>query len=515
MVMVAGGTTGLGFPLEQAPPVKIGDFLIDRHEVTNQEYKKFVDAGGYQNREYWTQPFVKNGHPPGWEAAVARFLDATGRPGPATWEAGGYPKGREQYPVSGVSWYEAAAYAAFVGKSLPTAYHWTIASQTAAYTPTITSGSNFGAAGALPVGGQGALSGFGTTDMAGNVKEWCWNEARDGYRLILGGGFGEPTYMFNHTDAQSPWHRLGNFGFRCVKLDSPPGAAAAARIEVTARDWRKEKPVSDDVFKAYAALYAYDKGELNAQVEESTVVENWSRAKVTFDAAYNHERVTAYLFLPKNGSPPFQAVVYFPGVFAFSDDRLDLSSVEDTRDFLMRSGRALVIPMYKGMYERRDGYLPTNSPLALHRDHAVAWVKDLRRTIDYLETRKDIDSGKVAYFGDSIGGVQAAIQPAIEKRIKVAILSSGGLPLTTRWLPEVSPINFVTHVTIPVLMLNGRYDSTFPVEASQRALFDFFGTPPNHKKHVIYEGTHGVFPRPDAVRECLDWLDRYLGPVRR
>jgi pimeloyl-ACP methyl ester carboxylesterase len=105
--------------------------------------------------------------------------------------------------------------------------------------------------------------------------------------------------------------------------------------------------------------------------------------------------------------------------------------------------------------------------------------------------------------------------PAVEKRIKAAILSSGGLTLTMRPPPEADPFNFVTHVTIPVLMLSGRYDATFPLESSQRPLFRFFGTPDKDKKQVIYEGGHGVFPRPDAVRECLDWLDKYLGPVRR
>jgi hypothetical protein len=70
--------------------------------------------------------------------------------------------------------------------------------------------------------------------------------------------------MFHHTDAQSPWDRRANFGFRCVKLDSPPTAAAAAHVEVTTRDYWNEKPVSDDVFKAYTALYGYDKGESGA-----------------------------------------------------------------------------------------------------------------------------------------------------------------------------------------------------------------------------------------------------------
>ena len=215
--------------------------------------------------------------------------------------------------------------------------------------------------------------------MAGNVKEWCLNEARGGTRLILGGGFGEPNYMFNHTDAQSPWERQSNFGFRCVKLDSPPNAAAAAHIEVTLRDYLKEKPAADDVFKAYKALYAYDKGDLNAKVEETVLLEGSSLEKVTFDAAYGNERVTAYIFLPKNASPPFQTVVYYPGVFAFYDDRLDLSGVEETRGFLLKSGRALIFPIYKGMYERRDGFIPYTRLPASRRSQAGARRSDSLR----------------------------------------------------------------------------------------------------------------------------------------
>ena len=77
-----------------------------------------------------------------WADAIAAFTDQTGRRGPATWEAGTYPQGQAEHPVGGVSWYEAAAYAAFRGKSLPTIYHWTRASgtQLAAY---ITPLSNF------------------------------------------------------------------------------------------------------------------------------------------------------------------------------------------------------------------------------------------------------------------------------------------------------------------------------------------------------------------------------------
>ena len=62
----------------------------------------------------------------------------------------------------------------------------------------------------------------------------------------------------------------------------------------------------------------------------------------------------AQVFLPKNGSTPFQAVVYFPGGFALLDENFGTSLIEDALDFLLRSGRALIFPIYKSTYERRD-----------------------------------------------------------------------------------------------------------------------------------------------------------------
>jgi dienelactone hydrolase len=513
MLVVQAGATGLGFPHAQAPGVRVDGFLIDRHEVTNEEYRKFVVAGGYHRREFWTERFVRDGREIPWEEAVGVFRDATGRPGPATWEAGSYSAGMEKHPVAGVSWYEAAAYAQFVGKSLPTVYHWTLASQSASLPALIADGSNFRGPGTQPSGGRGTLSGFGTSDMAGNVKEWCRNEGRDGKRFILGGGFGDPLYMFNFTDEQLPWDRKANFGFRCVKLDAPPTAAAAARIEITSRDYNKEKPVSDDVFKAYCRLYTYDKGELHARTEETETTQNWTREKVSFDAAYGNERVTAQLFLPRNQSPPFQVVAYFPGGFAFVDEKLDLSLVEDGMDFLLKSGRALIVPIYKGTYERRESVPPWDQPPALYRDQMIMWSKDLGRTLDYLEMRQDIDSTKLAYLGFSHGGQIAPVLLAVDGRFKAAILSSGGF-MFRRDAPEVDRLNFVTHVKTPVLMLNGRYDASFPLESSQLPFFHLLGTPDQDKRHVIYDAGHGNLPRRQEVRESLDWLDRYLGPVK-
>ncbi len=511
MVRVAGGKVGLAIPgLDHLPEVPLDDYWIDQHEVTNEEYRKFVEAGGYQKPEVWKHPFVANGRTLSWTEAMANLRDATGRAGPATWELGNYPKGEEKHPVAGVSWYEAAAYAEFAGKSLPTIYHWNEAAQTRA-SMLIVPGSNFRGAGTVAVGGDGAWSGFGTTDMAGNVKEWCWNESAGGKHYILGGGFGEPTYMFIDQDAQSPWDRRANYGFRCVKLPSPPPAAAAARVEAPFRDFSREKPVSDEVFAAYKGLYSYDRGDLAAKVEATETTEDWTQEKISFNAAYGGERVIAYLFLPKNAAPPYQTVVYFPGSGAIHTDKFSLSIYAD---FIPKSGRVLMAPIYKSTFERRDDLKSDYpEPTAYWRDHVIAWSKDVGRSIDYLETRKDIARESLAYVGLSWGGAVAPVVLAVENRFKAAVLESGGLEFQQA-LPEADAINFVTRVRMPVLMLNGRYDHFFPVESSQLPLFRLLGTPDKDKRHVIYETGHAV-PRKEFIRESLDWLDRYLGPVKR
>src|SRR5688572_31110150 len=82
-----------------APPLALGEYRIDRFEVTNSQYKAFVDAGGYTDRKYWEHRFISDdgtGIPV--EAAMSRFMDRTGRPGPATWEAGTFPAGQGEFP---------------------------------------------------------------------------------------------------------------------------------------------------------------------------------------------------------------------------------------------------------------------------------------------------------------------------------------------------------------------------------------------------------------------------------
>jgi dienelactone hydrolase len=498
--------------LEHLGGLDLEDYLIDKHEVTNKEFKKFIDQGGYEKKEYWRHPFKKNGRTLSWEQAMAEFSDRTGRPGPAAWEMSDYPEGRDDHPVGGISWYEAAAYAEFVGKSLPTVYHWDWAADpwlSDVYIPL----GNFSDRDTWPIGSSRCVSIYGVHDMAGNVREWCWNQRGD-WRFLLGGAWNDQVYMFNWAYAQPPMDRSPGNGFRCIKyLGKADNQAALKSItEIPYIDFLNKEPVSDEVYKIYLDMYSYDKKELRSRTESVDESDkDWIKERVSFDAAYGGERVLAYLFLPKSGKPPYQTVVYFPGSNAINIRSSELLYI-NTFDFIMKSGRALLYPVYKSTYERGDGWgssIPdeTNS----YKEHVIQWAKDLRRSVDYLESRSDIDADKLAYYGYSWGGRLGGLMTAVEGRFKTAILYVAGFRFQKQ-KPEVDPFHFVSRVRIPVLMLNGRYDSFFPYETAQIPMFKLLGTPEEHKRHLIYDTGHNI-PRNQLIKESLAWLDKYLGSV--
>jgi formylglycine-generating enzyme required for sulfatase activity/dienelactone hydrolase len=498
-------------------PVRLGDFLIDKYEVTNRQFSEFVESGGYRNQKYWKHKFKKDGQVLSWEEAMDEFRDATGRPGPATWEIGTYPEGQDDYPVTGISWYEAAAYADFAGKSLPTIYHWVCVSGLN-HASSIVPLSNFGGSGVSPVGSHLGMSRYGTYDMAGNAREWCWNES-EGVRYIMGGAWNDPPYFFYFPYAKSPFDRSASNGFRCMK-DIPSQETARKTIDPviipSPRDFSQEKPVPDEIFSIFKSLSSYDKTELDSLVEFTDKTSpHWIKEKITFNAAYGNERMIVYLFLPKNSTPPYQTVIFFPGIQTIATRSSEtLLGLEDTY-FIVISGRAFLYPVYKSTYERSDGFSLGTATRSSMIEHGIQWEKDFQRSIDYLETRPDINHDKLAYYGLSWGASFGPALLALENRIKTAVLDAGGFEPEER-PAELDQINYVPRVKIPILMLNGRYDYLFPLEESVRPMFELLGTPEEHKRLVIFDSDHRIrsTSRNKLIKETLDWLDRYLGPVK-
>ena len=495
-------------------------FLIDRQEVTNAEFKAFVDAGGYQKRDYWTEPFSRDGKTLEWEEAMAIFRDRTGRPGPATWQGGSPPAGQEQHPVTGVSWFEAAAYAAYRGKRLPTIYHWSHAARPE-LGEAVTRTANFGGPGPLPATASRGLGAYGTVDMAGNVREWVWNDTGDGARYILGGAWNDPDYQFLYSDTRSPFDRSATNGFRCMKdgeIAAP--AAFSASLPTPFRNYAGEKPVSDALYHIYAKQYEYRSDAARGAHRSH------GRSLAALEARNRHDRRRLWRRTPadspvpsEKGEAPLPGDPLLPWIERDQSSRAAKIVAPEAFGFdsVLMSGRAVAFPIYKYTFERRDPKVTSSWPVPT-RAYAT-WVQqvvlDARRTLDYLESRGEIDRSRMGYFGSSWGARLAPITIALDSRLKMGILLNGGLGSAAP-APEADTFNFAPRVRVPILMLNGDQDFIFPLQTLQRPLFATLGTPAADKRHLTYPGGHEIATtmRNQVVQEMVGWLDKYLGRVQ-
>jgi formylglycine-generating enzyme required for sulfatase activity len=208
----------------------VGDYFLGRFEVTNAEFKAFVDAGGYDDRDLFAELDDLS-----FARAKSAFVDRTGRQGPAGWRLANFAEGEERKPVTGISWYEATAFARFRGEQLPTAVHWSHAGRNvldavSAWRSVQTEAGNFSGA-VRDVGGSGVIDPFGTFDMVGNVREWVANTA-GGRRAVLGGSYRDPSYMLGYTVALDPWTRDGVTGFRTMRVANAALDQAALLADV-------------------------------------------------------------------------------------------------------------------------------------------------------------------------------------------------------------------------------------------------------------------------------------------
>jgi tRNA A-37 threonylcarbamoyl transferase component Bud32 len=213
-------------PVDGSP---VAAFLLGQFEVTNEQFHRFVSAGGYRNPALWpaTLRFEANDLP--IAEALGRFVDRTGLPGPRDWDGGKYPADRGRHPVTGVTWYEAQAYARWVGGVLPTGNQWWRAAHgdSLSIFPWGVDASdaqfraNLEGIATMPVGSFPlGVSRFGAMDLAGNVREWLVDLAPGGVRYIAAGGsWQDPLYMagYSHAEGLPPWHANQTIGFRVAR----------------------------------------------------------------------------------------------------------------------------------------------------------------------------------------------------------------------------------------------------------------------------------------------------------
>jgi eukaryotic-like serine/threonine-protein kinase len=506
--------------------VNLASYFIDKFEVSNADFKEFITAGGYVKKDHWKYPIRKDGKTLGWDEAMQLFKDKTGLAGPRTWSDQNFPAGRENDPVTDVTWYEAAAYAEFRGKKLPTVFQWEKAARDGAFDArynampwgfikqgeTTDRRANFRGTGTTPVTEmEFGMSPFGAYNMAGNVSEWNANESPDGF-VTSGGAWNDLAYSFGDYGEYPGSYSSNRIGFRCA-LDMPGivGDQGGEMLPPAATpDYR---PSNDADFKIILSHYGYDKTPLNAKVTETVETTDWRRETITFTGEGN-DQAMAYLYLPKNYAKPLQVVQYVPPGDVVRGIRPLTDSVEMFVTPVIKSGRAVFTVVLKGYVGRP--YPPTFSPpdnsTVEFRKQMVNWITDLRRGVDYLETRSDLDAQRLTFLGISNGANVGILLTAVEPRYKYLVFISAGLePEVKNWIAETNYINFASHSNQTKLFVNGRYDETFPYNSHFKPLFKLMREP---KKQMIYEGGH--IPTVEYFSTTVNgWLDEMLGTPGR
>jgi formylglycine-generating enzyme required for sulfatase activity len=214
--------------------VHLPAFSIDKYEVTNKRYKRFIDATAY--KVPWSQ-----------DPAAAPYI--------WDWQKRIYPDSKGDDPVVLVSWEDARAFCTWAGRSLPTEAQWEKAARGtngnaypwgANWTDGKANTSESGVRQTAPFGAfKEDVSPYGVHDMGGNVSEWVQDwfapypgnpiisyEEKEKYRILRGGSWDyfHSIATGHHRQYATPQSQMTAIGFRCVKaMDDGGGAPSPAK----------------------------------------------------------------------------------------------------------------------------------------------------------------------------------------------------------------------------------------------------------------------------------------------
>ena len=296
---------------------------------------------------------------------MSRFTDRSGMSGPRAWSNQEFPAGKGKHPVTGISWYEAAAYAEYVGKTLPTIFQWEKAARAGRFThfegivmpwglmrvnaPSAERANYFGhdtaPVGSYPFG----MSPYGTYDMGGNVEEWCVNERGPG-RATAGGSWADEPYVFSHGGVRPAFDATNTIGLRCVSKPTDGAADQGSGRIRRKRSAVELNPVDEATYQGFLSHYRYDAKPLDAEIVETVDTPDWTREKLTF-AGVEDNRIIAYLYLPKRAPTPYQCINYVVSSTVFLA-RTANQEVEALLAPQIKAGRAVMAVVPRGALER-------------------------------------------------------------------------------------------------------------------------------------------------------------------
>ena len=515
MVAIPGGRYQIvGHDIGRGQAVDLAPFALDRFEVSNDRFAEFVRAGGYRNAALWSVG--------GGAVAPARFVDRTGLPAPRDWVNGAPPAGRGHFPVTGVSWHEAAAYCAWRGGRLPSLFEWEKASRdgrSSRFGILMPWGqydaeslgavrANFSGTDTAPVESfPFAISPYGIYNMAGNVKEWLVNRVGDGWGTA-GGSWQDPMYLFSQVGSQSDGSPV--LGCRCVRpLAQGTSDAGLAALPVTTVA-PVYHPVGPAEYRALLEHYRYDPRPANPRGRTVVETPDWIRERLWIDGPKG-DSVLVYMFLPRNAEPPYQTLVHIGSTAAFGQSSIP-RLVEDNFAGQIKAGRAVIAPVLTGMVEHQGAVNVRPPPASVEfRDLMVWHATEMRLAMDYAVTRPDVDSTRLGYIAVSLGAGSRLPFAAVDPRFRAVVLLAAGIDERIQpTLPEAANFNFAPYVKAPKLVVNGRQDEEHPWQTRGKPLWDLLREP---KELLLVDGAGHHVPADVRTPRINAFLDRTLGPV--
>ena len=486
---------------------------ISQAEVSNQQYKQFIEDGGYENPRFWDFPINYNGKEYSFNNSISLFTDKFGKSGPKNWIYGDFNEGEENFPVKGISWFEARAYAKYKGHSLPNIYQWLDAAKLSGFTAKLPdiNGSNYNSSKPREVD-------FNTNNkmlpnIAGNVREWVINSHGEDRKAILGGSYETNEYTFNSFYSLSPFNRSEQNGLRLVKNFSDKETSndnfIVKHIE---RNFSLEKNVSDEVFEVYKSQFDYPNSELKvivSAIESSN--KKYKIEKFQMSTPYkSNEKLYGYIITSKKFEKKSKPIIEFPSAGAIFSDELNIdNNIIKEKKYLLDEGYSIIIPVYHNTWDREKtikDWWPNETEE--YKNTLIKIGKDFKRVIDFLETRENLDIESLSYMGYSWGSVTSNILLAIENRITSAAIFVGGLMLQ-KSRKEIESHLYVRRIKIPILHIVGKLDGIFEFEDSFLPWNELIGTPEIHKKIIILDKVGHGLPQDIMIDNHLQLLKKY------
>lgn len=266
------------------------------------------------------------------------------------------------------------------------------------------------------------------------------------------------------------------------------------------------------------SYYGYDQGIL-LKDSVKTVIDttDFKLFSVSYNSIHD-KRVTALLSLPKKSTTPLPVVILMHGL----GDHKAVDYVEYGNNVFLKNGFAVLRIDISHHGDRKSDVYDfdlTGDYKYWTRNVIAQTVFDLRRAVDFIETRKELDHKRIGYYGISLGGIIGAVFCGVDNRIKVPVIALAGGQLNLLYeenalsseakdfVSIVEPLNFVKQISPrPFLMLNAKNDEVVPPVMSKL----LFYAAENPKEIIWYDAKHRDAPLDIIYGDGLNWFKKYL-----